>query len=192
MLPYFPHWIEEILGVRYDLVRVLCILAIDRLGDQWQSFFKGRFHSGHHFVTRFWVITVFTCDMPFTGFPGGSDDREYACNAGELGLIPGLGRSPGEGNAYPLQYSCLDNPMDRGAWRATLHRVTESRTRLSDFTFTFFHFGRKLRSILRAGTPMGTAGRGTLPCCCVWVEPPQRFPGQVLWLFWSHETECLS
>ena len=48
------------------------------------------------------------------GFPGSSDDRESACNAGDPGSIPGLGRSPGEGNGNPLQYSCLENPMDRG------------------------------------------------------------------------------
>ena len=52
----------------------------------------------------------------FLGFPGGSDGKESVYNAGDLGLIPGLGRSPGEGNGNPLQYSCLENPMDRGAW----------------------------------------------------------------------------
>ena len=52
------------------------------------------------------------------GFPGGSDSKDSACNAGDLGSIPALGRSPGEGNGYPLQYSCLENPMDRGAWWA--------------------------------------------------------------------------
>ena len=52
------------------------------------------------------------------GFPGGSDSKDSACNAGDLGSIPGLGRSPGQGNGYPLQYSCLENPMDRGAWWA--------------------------------------------------------------------------
>ena len=57
------------------------------------------------------------------GLPGGSDAKESAYNAGDLGSIPGLGRSPGEGNGYPPQYSCLENPMDRGAWRATVHRV---------------------------------------------------------------------
>ena len=50
------------------------------------------------------------------GFPGGSDHKEYACNAGDPGSTPGVGRSPGEGNGNPLQYSCLENPMDRGAW----------------------------------------------------------------------------
>ena len=52
------------------------------------------------------------------GFPGGSDGKESACKAGDLGSIPGWGRFPGEGNGYPLQYSCLENPWDRGAWQA--------------------------------------------------------------------------
>ena len=67
-------------------------------------------------------------------FPGGSEFKVSACNAGDLGLIPGSGRLPGEGNGYPLQYSCLGNPMDRGAWWATVHGVTKSWTRLRDFT----------------------------------------------------------
>ena len=62
------------------------------------------------------------------GAPGGSDGKESACSAGELGLIPGLGRSPGEGNGYPLQYSCLENLMDRGIWWATVHGTSESQT----------------------------------------------------------------
>ena len=70
-------------------------------------------------------------------FPGGSEVKASASNAGDLGLIPGSGRSPGEGNGNPLQYSCLENPMDRGAWWATVHGVAKSQTRLSDFTFTF-------------------------------------------------------
>ena len=56
-----------------------------------------------------------------SGFPGGSDDKESACSAEDLGLIPGLGRSPGEGNGTPLQYSCLENPTYRGALWATVH-----------------------------------------------------------------------
>ena len=59
------------------------------------------------------------------GFPGGSDGKESACNAGDQDSIPGLGRSPGGENVYPLQYSCLENSMDRGAWRATVHGVAE-------------------------------------------------------------------
>ena len=66
------------------------------------------------------------------GFPGGSDDKESTCNAGDLGSIPGLARSPGRGHGNPLQDSCLENSMDRGAWWATAHGVTKSQTRLSD------------------------------------------------------------
>ena len=63
--------------------------------------------------------------------------KKSACNAGDLGLIPGSGRSPGEGNGNPLQYSCLENSMDRGAWWATVHGVTKSQTRLSNSHFRF-------------------------------------------------------
>ena len=72
----------------------------------------------------------------FVVFPGGSEVKESACNAGDLGSIPGSGRSPGGGNGNPLQYSCLENLMDIGAWWATVHRVTKSPTRLSNFTHT--------------------------------------------------------
>ena len=68
-------------------------------------------------------------------FPGGSDGKESACNAGDLASIPGSGRSPGEGNGNPLQYSCQENPTDGRAWSATVCGVAKSRTRLSDFTF---------------------------------------------------------
>ena len=67
------------------------------------------------------------------GFPGGSDCKESACKAGDLVLIPGSGRFPGEGNGNPLQYSGLENSVDRGAWQATGHEVLKSGTRLSDF-----------------------------------------------------------
>ena len=70
-----------------------------------------------------------------SGFLGDPDGKESSWNAGSPGLIPGLGRSPGEGNGYPLQHSCMENPMDKGAWLATVHRVTKSWTWLSDFHF---------------------------------------------------------
>ena len=70
-------------------------------------------------------------------FPGGSDGKASAYNVGDLGSIPGSGRSPGEGNGNLLQYSCLKNPMDRGAWYATVHGVTKSQTRLK---MTSLHF----------------------------------------------------
>ena len=61
------------------------------------------------------------------GFPGGSDGKESACNVGDMGSIPGSGRSIGDGNGNPLQYSCLGNPMDRRAWQAILHGVSRVR-----------------------------------------------------------------
>ena len=64
------------------------------------------------------------------GFPGGSLVKNPPANAGDVGLIPGLGRSPGGGPGNPLKYSCLENPMDRGAWQATVHRVAKSWTPL--------------------------------------------------------------
>ena len=80
------------------------------------------------------------------GFPGSSAGKESACNAGDLGSIPGLGRSPGEGKGYPLQYACLENSMDGGAWQATVHRVSKSRTQLSNF---HFHFLFSIRNQLK-------------------------------------------
>ena len=69
-------------------------------------------------------------------FPGGSEGKASNCNAGDLGSIPGSGRPPGEGNGNPLQYCCLENPIDRDAWWATVHGIAKSRTQLSNFTFS--------------------------------------------------------
>ena len=66
------------------------------------------------------------------GFLSGSDGKESNCNAGDLSLIPGSGRSPGERNGYPLQYSCLENSMDRGAWWAIVHEIAKSWAQLSN------------------------------------------------------------
>ena len=77
--------------------------------------FMGSQRVGHNLVTE-------------QGFPGGSEVKASACNMGDLGSIPGSGRSPGEGNGNPLQYPCLENPMDRGAWKAAVHGVAEGRT----------------------------------------------------------------
>ena len=74
------------------------------------------FEEGHK---SFWITTI----TPTLGFPHCSVGKEYACHAGDLASIPGLGRSPGEGNGNPLQYNCLENPMDRGAWQAIVHGV---------------------------------------------------------------------
>ena len=73
-----------------------------------------------------------TCYLgKFKGFPGGLYGKESACNAGDLGSISGWGRSPGDGNGNPLQYSCLENSMNRGAWRATVHGVAKSQTQMN-------------------------------------------------------------
>ena len=75
------------------------------------------------------IISVYTLIL---GFPGGSDGKEPACDAGDLDSIPGSGRFPEEGKGYPLQYSCLENSMDTGTWAATVHRIPKSQTGLSD------------------------------------------------------------
>ena len=80
-------------------------------------------HLGHHFPSGSLSLT-----------PGGSDGKASACNTEDLGWIPGPERSPGKGNGTPLQYFCLENPMDRRAWWATVHGVAKSQTRLRDFT----------------------------------------------------------
>ena len=77
--------------------------------------------------------------MLMSTLPWDSEVKASACSAGDLGSIPGSGRSPGEGNGNPLQYSCMENPMDGRAGWATVHGVAKSRTRLSDLTFTFLY-----------------------------------------------------
>ena len=78
--------------------------------------------------------------------PGGSDGKESGCNAGDPGLIPGSVRSHGEGNGYPLQYFCPENPMDRGAWWSTVHGVAKSQTQLNDYhTHTHTEQAKNLR-----------------------------------------------
>ena len=72
-------------------------------------------------------------------FPGGSDSKASAYNVGDLGSIPGSGRSPGEGNGNPLQYSCLENPMDRGTWWATVHGVAKESDTTERLHFTSLH-----------------------------------------------------
>ena len=110
------------------------------------------------------------------GFPGGSDGKASACNVGDPDLIPGLGRSPGEGNGNPLQYSCLENSMDWGAWWATVHGITEGQTRLSDFTghLPLWKKGRGRKS-RRAGFP---------PLFHIASSPPFLFPLLLFSLFY--------
>ena len=86
------------------------------------AYFKRQNHSSHS-------VANFPCQyMCIWGLPSGSVSEEYVCNMGDLCLIPGLGRSPGEGNGYPLQYSGLENSMERGDWQSIDHGVTKSQT----------------------------------------------------------------
>ena len=97
------------------------------LGDQAPAIYNTRFQNVNHYfggeagsslfpVGGIHAITVFTARLVFSGFPGGSGSKESACNAGDLASIPGLGRFLGGGHGNPLWYSCLKNPMERGAW----------------------------------------------------------------------------
>ena len=94
-------------------------------------------HQLHHFLygdelstdLEPWIfLSLLSLIVIVLGFPGGSDGKASARSEGDLGSIPGLGRSPGEGNGNPLQYSCLEIPMDGGAWQATVHGVSKSQT----------------------------------------------------------------
>ena len=115
----------------------LCMLKVRLLHDLLLSFCPRERHAHVHMHTHWdkctgcvcvWCVCVCVC------FPCGSAGKESACHAGDLGLIPGLGRSPGEGKGYPLQYSGLENSMD-----CKVHGVAKSRTWLSDFHFIYIH-----------------------------------------------------
>ena len=79
------------------------------------------------FSSKSFIVSgfIFRSSIHYRGFPGGSDVKESSCNIGDMSLIPGLGRYPGEVNGYPLQYSCLENYIDRGAWWATVHGFSD-------------------------------------------------------------------
>ena len=109
------------------------------------------------------------------GFPGGSVGKESACNVGDQSSIPGSGKSPGEGNGYPLQYSCLENPMNRGAWRATVQGVAKNQTWLNDkpfLSFPSFQFSSVAKSCPALCDPMDCSIPG-LPVHRQLLEPTQ-------------------
>ena len=113
----------------------------DERGHCWAHWWQGRAAGHSQFPVTEHVHQTLAVTQKGTfyraeGFPSGSDSKESACNAGDMSSIPGSGRSPGDGNGYPLQYSCPENPMDRGTWQATVHRVAKGRTWLSDFRHT--------------------------------------------------------
>ena len=114
------------------------------------------------------IVRYLTCTEPSVGFPGGSEVKASACNAGDLGSIPGLQRFPGEGNGNPPQYSCLENAVDGGAWWATIHGVAKSRTRLNDFTFTFKHSMEKAMAPHSSTLAGKSHGQRSLVGCSLW------------------------
>ena len=94
------------------------------------------------FGEKQWLILSSVCLCKslrelYSGSPRGSDSKESACNVGDPGSIPGLGRCAGAGNGSPFQYSCLENSVERGAWQATVQRFEKSQKRLRDFHFHF-------------------------------------------------------
>ena len=105
---------------------------------------------GGHVKTRAEIRVRLLQTKVHQGLMGGSVGKASVYNAGDLALSPGLGRSPGEGNGNPLQYCCLENPMDRGAWYTTVYWVAKSWTRLSDFTSLHQKVGGSRRKSERA------------------------------------------
>ena len=134
-------WCAAVHGVTKTWTRLRDLTIMDSTTDLAVDLFSA------NSVTEGWEIPAIILDylllrligsslrlpLDSQGFPSSSAGKESTWNAGELGLIPGLGISPGEGNGYPLQYSCLENSMDRGAWQATVHGVAKSQTWLSNF-----------------------------------------------------------
>ena len=143
-----------------------------------------------------WFFKAGTCPSK-RDFPGGSKVKNPPANTGDLGLIPGPGRSPEEGNGNPLQYSCLGNPLDRGTWWATVHIFSKSQTWLSDWTHTETHTcasSREWQECKKAsGNPgcllKASLGAAMLPLLTVyWSNRPQ---GQ--WLHqWHRATQFTS
>ena len=125
-LPLFLPEVQEFFMNEFFL---MCHLYLINFQSQPRNDCLWLFCPVKHYFWMRWFASVFTLSW---GFPGDSGSEESACSVGDPGLNPGLGRSPGEGQGNPLQYSCLENPMDRGAWWATVHVVTKSWTRLND------------------------------------------------------------
>ena len=98
-------------------------------------------------VLLYWTFTFLGVGEIISN--GGSDDKEPACNVGDLGSIPGSGSSPGEGNSYPLQYSCLGNFRGRGDWQAIVHRAAKDWTCLNDWSHTYIFVRWKCLSLTR-------------------------------------------
>ena len=122
-----------------------------------------------------------TFSTALSGYPGGSVNKESSCNAGDLSLIPELRRSLGKGNGYLLQYSCLENPMDRGAWQATVHGVTKSWTQLKQLSMYLSCIFLVAQTVKRLPTMRETRVRscvGKIPWRRKWQPTPVFLPGK--------------
>ena len=138
------HWVTRFSG-KFHCVFKVCSTSGHLLrawdttflgwNKQWQLLQKLQSNSSPLLYCRRGVNSTadhFKPAISSCGFPNGSDSKESTCNAGDPGLIPLLGRGPGEKIGYPLQDSCLENSMDRGDWQATVHVISKSQTRLSN------------------------------------------------------------
>ena len=106
----YPYWVLV-------KIYILSLVTHEKLKEKKKTeHLCSYFHNHSNFRSLIRILNIYWCNAFFLGFPGGSDGKASACNAEDPGLIPGLGRSPGEGNGDPLQYSCLENSVDWGAW----------------------------------------------------------------------------
>ena len=113
-------------------------------------------------------MLLHTCSYMYTDFPGGSIGKESACNAGDLGSIPELGRSPGGGRGDPLQCSCLENPRDGGAWRAAIYGVAQSQTQLKRLSSSRPIHWRREQQSSPVFLPGESHGQRSLVCYSPW------------------------
>ena len=132
---YSPHLLDPFLcDGHLGSFHVLAVVHSAAVDVEVHVSFQTMFFSGY--IIFLWIYN----------FPRGSDGKESACSAGDLGAMPGLGRSLGEGNGNPLQYSCLENPMDRGGWWAAVHEIAELDMTEVTNTFTSLSFSRRQKT----------------------------------------------
>ena len=121
---------EKDISCKCDKKVVVPILVSDKVDFKTKCIIRNK--ERHSINTQGKDITFVNIHAPNMGFPGSSAGKESACNARDPSLIPGSGKSLGEGTGCPLQYSCLENPIERGAWQAIEHGVAKSQTQLSN------------------------------------------------------------
>ena len=157
---------------------LFCVFILSNVCLNCIKFFNLTIFEIFYFKVRIRRVYGYIC------FPDSSVGKESTCNTGDPSSIPGLGRSPGEGIGYPLQYSCLENPMDGGAWWATVHGAAKSQTRLSDFTSLTLRASQVSLEVMNL---LASAGDkrcrfdpwvGTIPWNRKWRPTPLFLPGE--------------